>query len=71
MKTKVQQPTEPPVLLTIPHAGALIGKKSAAVYALIRAGRLPAVLVGNSLRVPRKGIEALVDEAMAGRAEQR
>lgn len=52
------------LLLTIPQTAALIGKGRWTVYQMIKSGELPAVTVSKTLRVPRKAIEKLIDDAM-------
>lgn len=54
---------EPPVLLTVEEAAAMlrIGRNTA--YELIARGELPHVRLGRLIRVPRHALERWIEEA--------
>lgn len=48
--------------LTVEEAAAQLAVSRSQAYALVRAGTIPSVKVGNSIRVPRRALEAWIDE---------
>jgi excisionase family DNA binding protein len=50
--------------LTVEEAAQQLAVSRAQMYALIRRGTVPSVKVGNSVRVPRRALEAWLDEQM-------
>jgi len=54
-----------PLLETVETAGVLLAQSRSSVYRLIREGRLHAVKVRGSTRIPREAVEQLVAELVA------
>lgn len=56
--------TEPiePLALKVEQVAQLLAVSRSQAYALVRAGRIPSVKVGNAIRVPRRALEAWLDE---------
>ncbi len=52
---------EPVNLLTVGEVSAALRVSPATIYRLIHAGKLPAVRVGRSLRVPTEAVRKLLD----------
>jgi len=51
-------------LLTVAHAAALMDMSDSFVRTLIKKGDVPSVMVGGLVRVPRRYIDGLVEQAM-------
>lgn len=62
------------LVLTVEQAGELLAISRGAAYAGVRAGEIPAIRIGRSLRVPRHALEAMLgltnDDAPGGQAER-
>lgn len=56
--------TEPiePLALKVEQVAQLLAVSRSQAYALVREGRIPSVKVGNAIRVPRRALEAWLDE---------
>lgn len=48
--------------LTVEEAAQLLAVSRAQAYALVRRGELPSVTVGKAIRVPRRALEAWLEE---------
>jgi len=55
--TAVRNPSETRLAFSIPEAVELAGISRSTMYALIGAGRLPAVKIGRSTRIRRADLE--------------
>ena len=56
------QTDEPPLLLSVPEAGRLIGVGRARAYELVNNGVLPSLRYGRRcIRVPRKALEGWIE----------
>ena len=53
--------SEPVELLTVGEVSAAVRVSPATIYRLIHAGKLPAVRVSRSLRIPTEAVRALLD----------
>lgn len=51
-----------PLALKVADVAALLAISKAKAYALIKRGDIPSVTVGKSVRVPRRALEAWIDE---------
>jgi excisionase family DNA binding protein len=51
--------------LTVREASGQLRVSRGTVYGLIRAGRLPAFRVGESLRIPRSALESWIEAQLA------
>lgn len=54
--------TDTPLLLRVPEAARMLGIARSLAYEMARDGRLPAVRIGKAVRVPRRRLEAWIDE---------
>lgn len=52
----------PPATLTVEEAAAMLRISRGSAYAAVRAGEIPSIRLGRSLRVPRKKLLALLGE---------
>jgi excisionase family DNA binding protein len=57
-----------PLLLRVPEVARTLGIARSLAYEMARDGRLPAIHIGRAVRVPRRRLEAWIDER--GRAEE-
>jgi excisionase family DNA binding protein len=56
-----------PLAIDVPGAARLLGISVSAVYRLVAAGKLPKLDFGtNFIRIPRAGIERLVERSLMG-----
>ena len=53
---------EPSLLLRIPEAARALGIARSLAYEMARDGRLPVVHIGKAVRVPRRRLEAWIEE---------
>lgn len=53
--------------LTVPEVAERLGISRASAYRAARAGEFPVIIIGRSLRVPRRAFEAWFDAAANGR----
>jgi excisionase family DNA binding protein len=53
---------EQPLLLRIPEVARTLGIARSLAYEMARDGRLPAIHIGKAVRVPRRRLEAWIDE---------
>lgn len=53
--------------LTVSEAAGALGISRALAYELVARGELPSLRLGRRLVVPRKALDALLEEAAAGR----
>ena len=53
------------LFLTAEEVGQLLGLKKSRVYELAAGGMLPIIRLGRRILFPRRGLEALIDEAIA------
>ena len=66
MHKRKQVPTNlEPLLLTIPHVGAMIGLGHSKIYDLIRQEGLPTVKFGAATRVPAEELKQWVKQRIA------
>ena len=56
------QQAEPPLLLSLEETARLLQISRGKAYAMAKAGELPTVRMGRSVRVPRVRLEAWLDE---------
>jgi excisionase family DNA binding protein len=59
---------ESPMLLRVPEVAATLGIARSLAYEMARDGRLPTVHIGKAVRVPRRRLEAWIEER--ARAEE-
>ena len=59
------------VLLTVREVAKVLGVCTAVVYRLVSSGELGDVRVSNSIRIPRRSIEAYLASAHSSRSAQR
>jgi excisionase family DNA binding protein len=59
---------EPSMLLRIPEVARTLGIARSLAYEMARDGRLPAVHIGKAVRIPRRRLEAWIEER--ARAEE-
>lgn len=63
-----------PAVLTVEEVAAELRLSRGAAYAGVRAGEIPAIRIGRSLRVPRHALEQMLgvtdDDAPGGQAER-
>lgn len=64
-------PLPPDELLTVEEAAAELKLHPQTIRALYRAGDLPVVRLGRIVRIPRSGIDALIERAEDEAAELR
>lgn len=50
-------------LLTVAEVAAMLRLSKMTIYRLMEKGRLPALRVGRSFRIPRDSVQALLDES--------
>ena len=57
--------TEPiePLLFSVSHVAKLIGFSRTATYELVKAGKIPSILVEGKLRVTRQDLDAWIAQA--------
>jgi excisionase family DNA binding protein len=55
---------EPPVVLTVEEAAALLRVSRGAAYQAVRCGDIPSVRIGRTIRVPRHRIVELLEGVM-------
>jgi excisionase family DNA binding protein len=48
--------------LKVPEAAMLLGISPSLAYEWVNAGILPAIRVGNAVRIPRRALEAWIEE---------
>ena len=53
---------ERPLLLRIPEVARMLGIARSLAYEMARDGRLPVVHIGKAVRVPRRRLEAWIEE---------
>lgn len=53
---------ESPLLLRIPEVARTLGIARSLAYEMARDGRLPVVHIGKAVRVPRRRLEAWIEE---------
>jgi len=58
--------TELPAVLTVEETSKVLRLGRTATYSAIRAGDIPSVRLGHSIRVPRAALLALLGEQMLG-----
>jgi excisionase family DNA binding protein len=51
-----------PLLLRVPEVARTLGIARSLAYEMARDGRLPAIHIGRAVRVPRRRLEAWIDE---------
>jgi excisionase family DNA binding protein len=56
-------PPQPPNLLTVAEVAAMMRVSKMTVYRLVHDGRLPALQVGRSFRIPRAAIDDYLRDA--------
>jgi excisionase family DNA binding protein len=54
--------SEPPMLLRIPEVARTLGIARSLAYEMARDGRLPTVHIGKAVRVPRRRLEAWIED---------
>lgn len=58
---------ELPDLATVPEVAALFRLNRNKIYEAVRSGELPSVRVGSSIRIPKSGLAAQMDESAGPR----
>lgn len=51
-----------PLALKVEQVAELLAVSRSQAYALVRRGDLPSVRVGNAIRIPRRALEAWIEE---------
>lgn len=53
-----------PLLFSIPHVAKLIGFSRTATYELVKAGKIPSILVEGRLRVTRQDLDGWIAQSL-------
>lgn len=53
---------ESPLLLRVPEVAATLGIARSLAYEMARDGRLPTIHIGKAVRIPRRRLEAWIEE---------
>jgi excisionase family DNA binding protein len=62
---------EPPMLLRLPEVARTLGIARSLAYEMARDGRLPAVHIGKAVRIPRRRLEAWIEDRARAEADAR
>lgn len=62
MTTPTDTTANLPLLLTVEAAATLLGIGRTRMYALVKSGEVPSVLIGRSRRVPTAALQRYVDD---------
>ncbi len=57
-------------LFNVVEVGRILGLKPSTVYHMVRSGRIPAVRIGECVRISERTLQAIVDSAEALNGEQ-
>jgi excisionase family DNA binding protein len=60
---------ELPLLLRIPEVARTLGIARSLAYEMARDGRLPTIHIGTAVRVPRRRLEAWIEERARAEAD--
>jgi excisionase family DNA binding protein len=60
---------EPSLLLRIPEVARTLGIARSLAYEMARDGRLPTVHIGKAVRVPRRRLEAWIEDRARAEAD--
>ena len=63
LSTGMNEVTEPPLLLTVAEAAALLRISRNAAYELVSRHELPALRLGRTIRIPRHALETKIINA--------
>jgi excisionase family DNA binding protein len=58
--------SEPPLLLTVREAAAILGTGRDATYGLVRSGRIRSIPVGRKRLIPRSELERFIEREIGG-----